>query len=83
MRLSGRWSKHTDCRIHIGLADVRGRENRTVPFLFFLLFVARFRYPFKTLIEKPMLWKAGKFYTVEQDEDGYLYIVRYAVEFKF
>lgn len=46
-------------------------------------YIARFHYPFKTLIEKPMLWKGGKFYTIEQDEDGYLYIVRYAVEFKF
>jgi hypothetical protein len=36
----------------------------------------------RTLVESP-LWKAGKLYTVEQDEDGYLYIVRYAVEFKF
>jgi hypothetical protein len=46
-------------------------------------YLASFSYPFKTLIEKPMLWKAGKFYTVEQDEEGYLSIVRYAVEFKF
>jgi hypothetical protein len=46
-------------------------------------YLASFSYPFKTLIEKPMLWKAGKFYTVEQDEEGYLYIVRYTVEFKF
>jgi hypothetical protein len=46
-------------------------------------YLGSFAYPFKTLVEKPMLWKAGKFYTVEQDEDGYLYIVRYAVGFKF
>lgn len=46
-------------------------------------YIARFHYPFKTLIEKPMLWRGGKFYTIEQDQDGYIYIVRYAVEFKF
>jgi hypothetical protein len=46
-------------------------------------YLASFSYPFKTLIEKPMVWRAGKFYTVEQDEEGYLYIVRYAVEFEF
>lgn len=44
---------------------------------------ASFTYPFKTLIEKPMLWRGGKFYTVEQDEDGFLYIVRYAADFNF
>jgi hypothetical protein len=46
-------------------------------------YIACVHYLFKTLIEKPMLWRGGKFYTIEQDEDGYLYIVRYAVEFKF
>jgi len=56
------------------LFDVFDNEGR---------YIARFHHPFKTLIEKPMLWKGGKFYTIEQDEDGYLYIVRYAVEFKF
>jgi len=56
------------------LFDVFDNEGR---------YIARFHYPFKTLIEKPMLWRAGKFYTIEQDKDGYLYIVRYAVEFKF
>jgi hypothetical protein len=56
------------------LFDVFDREGR---------YVARFHYPFKTLMEKPMLWRGGKFYTIEQDEDGYLYIVRYAVEFGF
>ena len=56
------------------LFDVFDNEGR---------YIARFHYPFKTLIEKPMLWKGGKFYTIEQDEEGYLYIVRYAVEFKF
>lgn len=56
------------------LFDVFDKEGR---------YVARFSYPFRALIEKSMLWKAGKFYTVEQDEDGYLYIVKYAVEFKF
>jgi hypothetical protein len=46
-------------------------------------YLASFSYPFQTLIEKPMVWGAGKFYTVEQDEEGYLYIARYAVEFTF
>ncbi len=46
-------------------------------------YLACLRYPFKALIEKPMVWKSGKFYIVEQDEEGYLYIVRYGVEFKF
>jgi hypothetical protein len=30
-----------------------------------------------------MLWKGGKFYIVEQDEAGFLYIVRYSVSFSF
>jgi DNA-binding beta-propeller fold protein YncE len=53
--------------------DIFDREGR---------YLARFGYPFKTLIEKPMVWRAGKFYTVEQDEEGYLYIARYAAAFK-
>jgi len=46
-------------------------------------YLASFCYPFKTLVEKPMIWRAGKFFTIEQDEEGYLYIVRYGVDFKF
>ncbi len=46
-------------------------------------YLASFSYPFKALIEKPMVWSAGKFYTVEEDEEGYLYIARYSAEFKF
>lgn len=60
-----------------GLFDVFDREGRYIAHIRF-----PFRFPFRTLIESP-LWKAGKLYTVEQDEDGYLYIVRYAVEFNF
>jgi hypothetical protein len=56
------------------LFDVFDKEGR---------YIAEFRYPFQALIEKPMLWKGGKFYTVEEDEEGYIYIVRYNVEFKF
>jgi hypothetical protein len=55
------------------LFDVFDKEGR---------YIAQLSFPFKTVIEAP-LWKGGKLYTVEQDKDGYLYIVRYAVEFNF
>jgi len=56
-----------------GLFDVFDKEGR---------YIAHIHFPFSTLTESP-LWKGGKLYTVEPDEEGYLYIVRYAVEFKF
>jgi hypothetical protein len=62
-------SQKTDSRF-----DIFDQEGR---------YLASFSYPFKALIEKPMLWRGGKFYTVEEDEQGYLSIVRYAVEFNF
>lgn len=43
-------------------------------------YLAQIRHPFKGLFEKPIIWKKGKMYTVEQDEEGYPFIVRYAVE---
>jgi hypothetical protein len=46
-------------------------------------YIAMIKHQFKALIEKPMLWKGGKFYTVEQDAEGFPYIVRYSVRFSF
>jgi hypothetical protein len=47
-------------------------------------YLARINFPLSCLINDKMpLWKSGKMYTVEEDEDGYPYIVRYAVELKF
>jgi 6-bladed beta-propeller len=43
-------------------------------------YLAQIRHPFKGLFEKPIIWKKGKMYTVEQDEEGYPSIVRYSVE---
>lgn len=43
-------------------------------------YLAQIRHPFKGLFEKPIIWKNGKMYTVEQDEEGYPSIVRYSVE---
>lgn len=43
-------------------------------------YLAQIRHPFKGLFEKPIIWKKGKMFTVEQDEEGYPYIVRYVVE---
>ena len=51
--------------------DIFDREGR---------YLAEIRCSLKGLYEKPILWKNGKFYTIEQDEEGYLSIVRYAVE---
>lgn len=35
--------------------------------------------PLKT---RPGVWKTDKLYTIEEDEEGYLYIKRYSVEWK-
>jgi len=51
--------------------DVFDKEGR---------YLAQIRHSFKGLFEKPIIWKKGKMYTVEQDEEGYPFIVRYAVE---
>jgi hypothetical protein len=38
------------------------------------------RYLFKTLLRnRPSIWKKGKLYTIEEDEDGYQYVKRYKV----
>jgi hypothetical protein len=45
-------------------------------------YLAQIGFPYKSAMDSP-LWKAGKLYTIEQDQDGYPYIARYSVEFKF
>lgn len=68
-----------------GIAHDPSQERKTVFDVFDQegRYIAMIRHQFKTLIEKPMLWKGGKFYTVEQDEAGYPSIVRYSVSFSF
>jgi hypothetical protein len=70
---------------HSGIADDPSQERKTVFDVFDQegRYIAIIRHQFKALIEKPLLWKGGKFYTVEQDEAGFLYIVRYSVSFSF
>ena len=34
-------------------------------------------------MERPRFWKNGKSYTVEDDENGYLYVKSYKVTWKF
>jgi hypothetical protein len=70
---------------HSGIADDPSQARKTVFDVFDQegRYIAIIRHQFKALIEKPMLWNGGKFYTVEQDEAGFLYIVRYSVSFSF
>jgi hypothetical protein len=67
------------------IADDPSKERKTVFDVFDQegRYIAMIRHPFKALIEKPILWKGGKFYTVEQDEAGFPSIVRYSVSFSF
>ena len=39
--------------------------------------------PLKTIPEFPIIWKKNKLYTIEADEDGYQYIKRYKVTWKY
>jgi len=68
-----------------GIADDLSKERKTVFDVFDQegRYIAMIRHPFKALIEKPMLWKGGKFYTVEQDEAGFPSIARYSVSVGF
>ena len=58
-----------------GIAEDPSKERKTVFDVFDQegRYIAMIRHPFKALIEKPILWKDGKFYTVEQDEAGFPY----------
>ncbi len=68
-----------------GITDDLSKERETVFDIFDQegRYIAMIRHQFKALIEKPMLWKGGKFYTVEQDEAGFPSIVRYSASFGF
>lgn len=70
---------------HSGIADDPSQERKTVFDVFDQegRYIAMIRHPFKALIEKPLLWKGGKFFTIEKDEAGYPSIVRYSVSFSF
>lgn len=39
--------------------------------------------PIRTNLNRNSVWKKGKLYTIEEDEDGYEYIKRYKVTWKF